>query len=213
MSVASGLGYPQSRRSFWYRQRPNMLTLSRFVMVPLFLLALWWLGAGWTGRLVAAGIFVAAAITDHYDGKLARSNNGERTTNFGKIADPIADKAIVIAALIGLSVWLGLSWWPLVLIAFREVAVTVLRFAVIKNRVIAASPGGKLKTGLQMACIIGYLLAPSWATLMAGLNLLLWLAVVITLITGFDYFGRVYWPEQTARLMRWTERPEGHHRQ
>jgi CDP-diacylglycerol--glycerol-3-phosphate 3-phosphatidyltransferase len=206
MSVTSGPTYPPARRSFWYRQLPNALTLSRFALVPVFLLTFWCLGAVWVGRLTAAAVFIVAALTDRYDGKLARSNGGERVTDFGKIADPIADKAIVVAALVSLSVWLGLTWWPMILIALREVAVTVLRFVVIKDRVIAASPGGQLKTGLQMIFIIGYLVAPPQPVLHAGLLVLLWLAVIVTLVTGLDYFGRVYQPERTARLMKWADR-------
>jgi CDP-diacylglycerol--glycerol-3-phosphate 3-phosphatidyltransferase len=163
----------------------NILTMSRFVLVPVFLTFLL-MGdgheVGW--RWAATTTFVVASITDQVDGYLARSRG--LVTNFGKIADPIADKALVLAALIGLNVLHDLAWWVTIVIAVREVGVTILRFVVLKYGVIAANRGGKTKTLTQIFAIVGYLLPlPSVLHLVAvGIMLL---AVVLTVATGVDY--------------------------
>ncbi len=128
-----------------------------------------------------------AAGTDFVDGELARRMN--LVTSFGKIVDPIADKALTGTALVGLS-WLGdLPWWVTVVILVREIGVTILRFAVIKHGVIAASRGGKAKTLAQMLAILMYLLPLSgWlVTVRTGVMLV---AVVLTVVTGVDYVLR-----------------------
>ena len=166
----------------------NVLTTLRIVMVPFFV---WFLLADqqqyglW--RWLAVAVFAAAVYTDKLDGDLARSRG--LVTNFGKIADPIADKLLMGAGLILLS-WLGeLWWWVTVVILVRELGVTVLRFAVIKYGVIAASPGGKLKTVLQSAAIFLYLLPWSqtvpWVGTVALVVMLA--AVAVTVYTGVDY--------------------------
>ncbi|WP_250324683.1 CDP-diacylglycerol--glycerol-3-phosphate 3-phosphatidyltransferase [Williamsia sp. CHRR-6] len=172
----------------------NVLTMFRIALVPVFLLALF-AGDGhqvqW--RITAWVVFAVAAITDRYDGRIARSRG--LITDFGKIADPIADKALMGAALIGLSVLGDLPWWITVVILFREVGVTVLRFWVIRHGVIAASRGGKLKTLLQSIAIGLYVLPlPHWLdwlslSVMAA-------ALVATIVTGVDYL----W--QAVRLRR-----------
>lgn len=166
----------------------NMLTVSRLLLVPVFVLALfardgdnvWW-------RLAATLVFVVASITDRLDGDLARKHG--LVTNFGKIADPIADKALIGSALIGLSVLGELPWWVTVLILTREIGVTLLRFWVIRYGVIPASRGGKTKTFVQ-AVAIGLFLLP----LPGPLEPLRWIAMVIaivlTVVTGLDYVLR-----------------------
>ncbi|GAB2756631.1 CDP-diacylglycerol--glycerol-3-phosphate 3-phosphatidyltransferase [Salinifilum aidingensis] len=162
----------------------NVLTVVRLVLVPVFLLALFWAGghdALW--RVVATAVFVLAAITDRVDGDLARRRG--LVTDFGKVVDPIADKALTGSALLGLSVLGELWWWATAVIIGREALVTVLRFWVIRHGVIPASRGGKLKTLLQTVAIVLYLvpvdaLDPArWALLAA--------ALLVTVGTGVDY--------------------------
>jgi CDP-diacylglycerol---glycerol-3-phosphate 3-phosphatidyltransferase len=137
---------------------PNVLTTLRIAMVPFFGWALLHEGGdSVTWRLVAFGLFVLAMITDKVDGDIARARG--LVTDFGKIADPIADKAITGMAFIGLSI-VGDIWWPLtIVVLFREWSVTLLRLSVLKHVVIAASGSGKLKTGLQ-AVALSVLLLP-----------------------------------------------------
>ncbi|HEX3648372.1 MAG TPA: CDP-diacylglycerol--glycerol-3-phosphate 3-phosphatidyltransferase [Pseudonocardiaceae bacterium] len=166
----------------------NLLTVSRLVLVPVFLVMLFsgdGHQAGW--RLVATAVFAVASITDHFDGNLARSRG--LVTDFGKIADPIADKALTGAALIGLSLLGELPWWVTVVIAVREIGVTLLRFWVIRYGVIAASRGGKAKTLLQIVAIVLYLLPlPDWCTVVRWV--FMGAAVVLTVATGLDYLVR-----------------------
>lgn len=176
---------------------PNALTTLRIAMVPFFAWALLVDGGDsvvW--RLVAYGIFVGAMITDKIDGDLARSRN--LVTNFGKIADPIADKALTGMAFVGLSI-VGDLWWAVtIVVLLREWGVTALRFWVIRHGVMAASAGGKLKTVLQtgaLALLVLPLRDPdlpgAWAV--AGEvvwwvgALLMAAAVVVTVVTGVDY--------------------------
>jgi CDP-diacylglycerol---glycerol-3-phosphate 3-phosphatidyltransferase len=133
-------------------------------------------------------VFVVASVTDLADGKLARSRG--LVTDFGKIADPIADKALTGAALICLSALGELPGWVTALILVREVGVTLLRFAVIRRGVIAASPGGKLKTLLQVAAICLYVLPASVGPPAAVKEVVMAAAVVVTLVTGADYVVR-----------------------
>ena len=164
----------------------NMLTLVRILLVPVFVLCLFAGGTGW--RLAALAAFVVASLTDFIDGRLARSRG--LVTNFGKIADPIADKALTGAALISLSALGELPGWVTALILLREGGVTVLRFAVIRRGVIAASQGGKLKTLLQMAAICLYVLPASLSPPAPVREVVMAAAVVVTLVTGADYVIR-----------------------
>jgi CDP-diacylglycerol--glycerol-3-phosphate 3-phosphatidyltransferase len=163
----------------------NVLTGVRMVLVPVFLLALF-AGDGhetrW--RVVAFVIFAAAVITDRFDGALARSFN--LVTEFGKLADPIADKALIGAALIGLSVLGDLPWWVTILILVREIGVTILRFAVLRRGVIPASRGGKLKTLVQ-AMAIGLFVLPLSGAWLTSAWVLMWAAIVLTVVTGLEY--------------------------
>lgn len=166
----------------------NALTVLRLVLVPVFLVALFW-GSGhvteW--RVAACFAFAVASITDRLDGELARKRN--LVTEFGKLADPIADKALVGAALIGLSLLGDLPWWVTVVILFREVGVTLLRFWVIRHGVLAASRGGKVKTLLQ-GVAIGLFLLPEWGWLRDVAWVVMIAAIVVAVVTGLDYVGR-----------------------
>ncbi|WP_104479757.1 CDP-diacylglycerol--glycerol-3-phosphate 3-phosphatidyltransferase [Actinokineospora auranticolor] len=166
----------------------NLLTLSRLLLVPVFLLALFAEDGAHTGwRLVAFAVFAIASITDHIDGRLARKHG--LITDFGKIVDPIADKALTGAALVGLSALGELPWWITLVIAAREVGVTLLRFWVIRHGVIPASRGGKVKTLTQIFAIGAYLLPlPSWLEPVAYVSM--GAAVVLTVVTGVDYVVR-----------------------
>jgi CDP-diacylglycerol---glycerol-3-phosphate 3-phosphatidyltransferase len=168
----------------------NALTVARLFLVPIFVVFL--VVAGHPGstpwRLAALAAFGVASVTDLFDGKVARSRN--LVTDFGKIADPIADKALTGAALITLSAMGELAWWVTAVIMIREIGVTALRFAVIRRGVIAASAGGKLKTVLQIAAICLYLLPPSLSPPSLLREVVMGAAVVVTLITGVDYVVR-----------------------
>ena len=164
----------------------NVLTVVRILLVPVFVVCLFAGGTAW--RLVALAAFCVASLTDLLDGRLARSRG--LVTDFGKIADPIADKALTGAALISLSVLGELSWWVTALILIREFGVTALRFAVIRRGVIAASPGGKLKTLLQVIAICLYVLPASLSPPDVVKQVVMAAAVVVTLVTGADYVVR-----------------------
>ncbi|TDD49261.1 CDP-diacylglycerol--glycerol-3-phosphate 3-phosphatidyltransferase [Saccharopolyspora elongata] len=166
----------------------NILTVSRLALVPVFLVALFW-GDGhdtlW--RWIATAVFAIASITDRIDGDLARKRG--LVTDFGKVADPIADKALTGAALVGLSLLGDLGWWVTWVIIGREVAVTLLRFWVIRHGVIAASRGGKVKTLLQ-ALAIGFYLLPLGAWADVPRWIVMGAALVATVVTGLDYVVR-----------------------
>lgn len=178
----------------------NGLTILRMALVPVFaVLLLTGDGQDPTMRLVAALVFTGAVITDRFDGMIARQRN--LITEFGKVADPIADKALIGTALVALSLLDLLPWWVTAVIVFREVAVTVLRFWVIRHGVIAASRGGKIKTVVQAAAIGLYILPLSgflgtvrWWVLAA--------ALILTVVTGIDYVVRALRLRRTsARAM------------
>jgi CDP-diacylglycerol--glycerol-3-phosphate 3-phosphatidyltransferase len=164
----------------------NVLTGLRMALVPVFLAALF-AGDGhetrW--RVISFMIFAVAVITDRFDGALARSYG--MVTEFGKLADPIADKALIGAALIGLSLLGDLPWWVTAVILVREIGVTVLRLAVMRRGIIPASRGGKLKTLVQ-AVAIGLFVLPLSDGWLTGAWVIMLAAVVLTVITGVDYF-------------------------
>jgi len=164
----------------------NMLTVARICLVPVFVVCLAQGGTGW--RLAALAAFGGASLTDFLDGQLARKRG--LVTDFGKIADPIADKALTGAALITLSVIGELPAWVTALILAREIGITALRFAVIKRGVIAASQGGKLKTLLQIIAICLYVLPPSFGLPDLVREVVMGAALVVTLVTGVDYVIR-----------------------
>jgi CDP-diacylglycerol--glycerol-3-phosphate 3-phosphatidyltransferase len=163
----------------------NLLTMLRLVLVPAFV-ALMLTDGGYdpAWRSLAWAAFAVAMITDLFDGHLARTYN--LVTDFGKIADPIADKAIMGAALICLSALGDLPWWVTGIILGRELGITLLRFLVIRYGVIPASRGGKLKTliqgvavGMYVLALTGWLATLRWWVMAA--------AVVLTVVTGLDY--------------------------
>ncbi|GAB3204849.1 CDP-diacylglycerol--glycerol-3-phosphate 3-phosphatidyltransferase [Marinactinospora thermotolerans] len=160
----------------------NILTVSRLLMVPLFVVFMFLDHPLW--RFAAFAIFVLAAITDKIDGDIARKRN--LVTDFGKVADPIADKALTGAALVVLSMLGDLWWWVTIVILLREWGVTALRFAVIKHGVIPASRGGKLKTVLQIVAIAVYLF-PLPDVLHFVAHVIMAAAFAVTVVTGVDY--------------------------
>ena len=158
----------------------NALTVLRLALVPVFVACLLAGGTGW--RVAAFVVFGVASVTDLLDGRLARSRG--LITDFGKIADPIADKALTGAALVTLSALGELAWWVTVVILAREISVTLLRFWVIRRGVIAASRGGKLKTLLQVVAITLYVLPGPPAVVR---EVVMAAAVAVTVVTGIDY--------------------------
>lgn len=168
---------------------PNALTVFRVLLVPVFLYLLIASNThadSW--RYWALAIYVVASLTDLIDGDYARRTG--QITPFGQVADPIADKALIGAALIGLS-WLGdLSWWITVIIVARELAVTALRYWARSSGVIPASRGGKLKTVLQLFAVGFYLLPQNGAGLETFRSTLMFITVLVTLVTAGDYWVR-----------------------
>lgn len=163
---------------------PNALTVVRLLLVPVFIVHMlpptdpidrWW----------AAAVFVVASLTDVVDGVWARRTN--QVTTFGKVVDPIADKALTGSALVLLSVLGDLAWWITAVIIVRELGVTVLRFWVIRHGVIPASRGGKAKTIAQMIAITLYVV-PIQIPVVAPVAMAI--AVGLTLATGVDYVAR-----------------------
>ncbi len=174
---------------------PNALTVLRIIMVPLFLVLLLTDGGNdVTLRWWALVVFLLAMFTDFVDGYLARRNN--LITNIGKIADPIADKSLMAAALIGLAIIAELPWWVPVIILVREFGITVLRFFMIRIAVMPASCGGKIKTVLQTAAIGLFLVVFPLSDVVPSvvsdiLLVVAWVimaaAIVVTIVTGIDY--------------------------
>ena len=166
----------------------NALTTLRVLLVPVFGLFLV-MGemehAGW--QIAATIAFAVASITDYVDGWIARRRN--LVTSFGKVADPIADKALIGTALVLLSGYGVVPWWVTTLILVREIGITAMRFLVLRHGVIPASYGGKLKTMLQ-SIGIGWLLLPLPDAL-GDLGLwVIYAAMVVTVVTGVDYVIR-----------------------
>lgn len=174
----------------------NALTVLRLVLVPLFLaLLLHDDGADALWRVLAFLAFAVASVTDRIDGEVARRRG--IVTDFGKIADPIADKALVGSALVGLSLLGELPWWVTVLVLAREVGVTALRLVVIRHGVMPASRGGKLKTLLQ-GLAIGLLVLPTEGWVNTAALTVMGVAVVVTLVTGVDYVLRALTLRRTS---------------
>ncbi len=162
---------------------PNVLTVIRILLVPVLVVAL--LENTGDGDLLAAIVFAVASLTDAIDGYLARSRNW--VTTFGKLMDPIADKLLIVAALITLVSLDRLEAWVAMVIIAREFAVTVLRVAAGTQEgvVISASPLGKIKTAMQVAMVMALIAVqgkPLW------LSLLIYATVAVTVLSGLDYF-------------------------
>ena len=177
-------GDPVTFSRFW--TGPNMLTVLRLLLVPVFAVLLL-SDEGVSTRLWAAVVFVVAAGTDVVDGAWARRSG--RVTTFGKVADPIADKALTGVALVILSYLGELPWWVTLVILVREFGVTALRFWVIRHGVIPASRGGKAKTLAQNFAILLFVLPIDIAWLRLGV---MSVAVILTVATGLDYVVRAF---------------------
>jgi CDP-diacylglycerol--glycerol-3-phosphate 3-phosphatidyltransferase len=171
------------------RQLPNTITIVRILCAPVFL---WMLladaGADGPLRWWAAVLFIVAIATDGIDGYIARRN--EIVTDVGKILDPIADKALTGCAFVGLSILGELWWWVTILVLVREIGITIYRFVVVSDHVLAAAWMGKLKTVAQ-AVALGFALVPLWT--LVG-DWILWvnavlmaIAVILTVASGIDY--------------------------
>jgi CDP-diacylglycerol--glycerol-3-phosphate 3-phosphatidyltransferase len=161
---------------------PNVLTVVRILLVPVLVVAL--LGETEHGDLLAAVVFAAASLTDAIDGYLARSRNS--ITTFGKLMDPVADKLLVVAALVSLVSLGRLPAWVAMVIIARELAVTLTRMAATAQGVVVPAAGwGKIKTIVQVAAIF-FLIAfdptPVWV------DILVYVAVAVTIVSGVDYF-------------------------
>jgi CDP-diacylglycerol--glycerol-3-phosphate 3-phosphatidyltransferase len=166
----------------------NALTAVRLVLVPVFVILVAVSGMTNAGWRVAAGLtFCVASMTDLVDGWIARRY--QLITSFGKVADPIADKALTGTALVLLSGYDRLPWWVTAVILTREFGVTLIRFWVIRYGVIAASRGGKAKTALQILAIAWYLFPFPGAVAAVG-PWIMGAAVAVTVITGLDYVFR-----------------------
>lgn len=182
---------------------PNKLTVLRIVMTPLFLLLLMWNFP--FHHLAACAVFGIASLTDYIDGNLARKHN--LITNLGKFLDPLADKMLTTAAFLGFLAVGKLDIWAVMLILSREFLVTSVRLMAAKDgTVVAASLSGKLKTVMQMVSIIFMLAALEWEswqfTVLQGVALpaaaftvplivgrvLVWIAVVLTIVSGVQYY-------------------------
>jgi CDP-diacylglycerol--glycerol-3-phosphate 3-phosphatidyltransferase len=179
----------------------NALTVLRIFLVPVYGWLLLFDGGESTAlRFWAAGVFVLATVTDRIDGDIAR--RWGLITNFGKIADPIADKALMGMAFVGLSVLDELPWWITILVLLREWGVTLLRFFVIRHGVMPAGRGGKLKTVLQSVAMTLFTL-PLWVLPLdrvwtAAAWVVLTLAVLVTVLTGIDYAIKAFRLRQTS---------------
>ncbi|MFZ1383023.1 MAG: CDP-diacylglycerol--glycerol-3-phosphate 3-phosphatidyltransferase [Scrofimicrobium sp.] len=158
---------------------PNALTALRLVLVPIFLWLLlvdtpasrWW----------ALAVFMVAAYTDHLDGEIARKKG--LITNFGKLADPLADKFMTLGAFVVLSIMGELTWWFTVIVAIREIGITILREVLRrKDIVVAASSGGKLKTVLQIVLI--WLMILPWSSFLPTGTVWMQIVTVVIAITA-----------------------------
>ena len=161
---------------------PNVLTVLRIMLVPVLVVAL--LGNTREGDVLAAVVFALASLTDFVDGYLARAR--QSVTTFGKLMDPLADKLLIIAALISLVSLHRLPAWVAMVIIARELAVTVLRMGATQAGVVMqASMSGKVKTCLQIAAILALIAVPGRPPWVYAL---LYVAVAVTVLSGLDFF-------------------------
>lgn len=172
----------------------NIITVVRIFLAPLFIWMLFTDNHEFgVLRYLAAAVFILAIVTDSVDGLLARRQN--LVTDFGKILDPIADKVLIGGALVTLSMLGELWWWVTIVILMREFGITAFRLAVVRDRVIPASRGGKLKTIIQ-AIAISFYLVPVWLLLgdwMHWFNaVLMAIAFAFTIVTGADYLVKAF---------------------
>jgi CDP-diacylglycerol--glycerol-3-phosphate 3-phosphatidyltransferase len=193
------MGDPVSSAKAW--NIANVLTLIRLLLVPAFVVLLVANGghsSGWRDWAFVA--FAVACVTDVVDGDIARRRN--LVTEIGKIADPIADKALIGAALIGLASLGDLPWWVAIVVLVRELGITGLRFFVIRHGVIPASRGGKAKTLVQNIAIGLYVLPLSgWPA--TARFWVMGLALVLTAATGIDYVSKAVTLRRTSARAAW----------
>jgi CDP-diacylglycerol--glycerol-3-phosphate 3-phosphatidyltransferase len=180
----------------------NIVTVIRILLAPVFIVLLLEDGGndGYL-RYVAAILFVFAIVTDSVDGLLARQRN--LVTDLGKLIDPIADKVLTGGALVGLSILQEIPWWITIVILVREVGITVFRFIALRDRVIAASWLGKVKTVAQ-AVAISFALFPFWQFLGSWINVvnavLIVIALVLTVVSGVEYLWQAYRVGRAKRI-------------
>ncbi|HEY2880490.1 CDP-diacylglycerol--glycerol-3-phosphate 3-phosphatidyltransferase [Nocardioides sp.] len=186
---------------------PNVLTGLRILIVPFFGYALLHDGGDsivW--RCVATLLFVVAMVTDKVDGDIARSRG--LVTNFGKIADPIADKAMTGMAFVGLSIVGDVWWWVTIVVLLREWSVTLLRLSILKHVVVAAARSGKVKTALQVVALTGLCLPlrqldpplhDAGVVLFYAFQATLAAAVAMTLWSGYEFFRDVWRQRESIR--------------
>jgi CDP-diacylglycerol--glycerol-3-phosphate 3-phosphatidyltransferase len=182
------------------RQLPNAITIVRILCAPVFL----WLllaDAGQDGALrwIAAALFIVAIATDGIDGAIARAN--DIVTDLGKLLDPIADKVLTGCAFVGLSILGELPWWVTVVVLIREVGITVYRFVVVSDHVLAAAWMGKLKTvaqavALSLALLPLASLLGDWVHVVNTVTM--WIAVILTIASGIDYIVSAVRARRTA---------------
>lgn len=179
----------------------NIVTVARILLAPVFV----WLmvldgGEQGVWRWVAAALFIISIATDSVDGLLARRRN--LVTDFGKLVDPIADKVLVGAALVALSVLGELWWWVTIVILVREFGITVFRFLMLRDRVIPAGPLGKVKTVVQ-AIAVSFALTPLWTVLGEWVLWVDWTlmgaALVLTVVSGVEYLWSAWRVGREAR--------------
>jgi CDP-diacylglycerol---glycerol-3-phosphate 3-phosphatidyltransferase len=186
---------------------PNLLTGLRIVLVPVFGVALLHEGGGsilW--RFIATAIFAVAMVTDKIDGDIARSRG--LVTNFGKIADPIADKAMTGMAFVGLSIVGDVWWWVTIVVLVREWSVTLLRLSILQRVVVAATRSGKIKTTFQAVALTGLSLPlrqvhppvhDAGVVLFYVYEAALGVAVAMTLWSGYEFFRDVWRQRDSIR--------------
>ena len=164
---------------------PNALTIFRILALPFCAWALFKEGGeDPTWQIIAWTSFFFVGLTDILDGRIARKRN--QVSSFGAILDPIADKAFIGTALVGLSILGRIPWWVTSLILFREIGITIIRLAIVNRKIIAANRGGKIKSLLQNFSI-GFYILPLPESLYLPRDILLGAAVVLTITTGLDY--------------------------
>ena len=167
---------------------PNSITVGRILLAPIFVLVLMTFPEPAAHeRWIVVALFVLASATDGVDGALARRRN--QVTNLGKILDPIADKVLIGGALVALSALGQVPWWVTAIILVRELGITAYRFMVIRDRVIAASGGGKFKTVMQSVAVGFYLspLAGYWEPVAYLQLFLIYFALALTITSGVQY--------------------------
>ncbi|MDO9397021.1 MAG: CDP-diacylglycerol--glycerol-3-phosphate 3-phosphatidyltransferase [Herbiconiux sp.] len=180
------------KQSNW--NAPNIITVVRILLAPVFFVMLLVDGGADTGlRWAAAVLFILAIATDGIDGHIARKY--DLVTDLGKLLDPIADKVLTGAALVGLSILDELPWWVTIVILVREVGITVWRFVQLSDRVIPASRGGKLKTlaqsiAISLALLPFPMLLGDWVNWVNAVFMAI--ALVLTVVTGIDYLVQAW---------------------